>query len=29
MAVEEAYNNVVIAMNANEEIEIIECQVCV
>jgi len=29
MAVEGAYNHVMVAMNENEEIEIVECQVCI
>jgi len=29
MAVEGAYNDVMVAVNENEEIKIIECQVCV
>jgi len=28
MAVEGAYDDVVLALNAKEEIEIVECQVC-
>jgi len=29
MAVEGAYDNMMVAMNENEEIKIVECQVCV
>jgi len=28
MEVEGAYDNVVLALNANDEIEIVDCQVC-